>query len=174
MNGFASAFEFLLSLLFIIFLAIVSIRLLGKKTLDLSGNRYVRIISAQSLGQNKSLHTVVVDDKTVLLVGVGTHVELVARFDDTALAEKLLAADKGRRETANSMFYPAFSWLDAKWRKVRSVDQDEVKPDFSVFLRDRFELLKSKRQEALGAEEEKSIPDERIQASEVTHQEKQL
>ncbi len=158
MNGFLSAVELILSLLFIIVLAIVSIRLLGRKALTLSSNRYVRVVAAQTLGQNKALHTVIVDDKTVLLIGVGTHVELVARFDDEELAQKLTKGDQ-RNDTASSLLVPAFTWLTAKLHKDKTGEPQGSQTDFSVFLKERFEALQSKRREVLG--EENSLKQEK-------------
>lgn len=152
MSGFASVAELMISLLFIIALAVVSIRLLGKKALALSSNRYVRVVAAQSLGQNKSLHTVIVDEKTVLLVGVGTHVELVARFDDEQLAEKL--APGGREnDLQGSRLYPSFSWLISLWKQKRTSETHSQDPDFGEYLRERFEHVQMRRQDVLREKE---------------------
>ncbi len=143
MNGFSSVFDLIVSLLLICVLAYVSIRLLGKRTAGFGSNRLVRITSAASLGQHKSLQTVVVDGKTVLLLGVGSNVECVARFDDPDLAERLLRG--GGDDAALALVKPAFSWL-ASLRSKRSLGRD-AGPSFERQLFDRLETLKTRRQQ---------------------------
>ncbi len=143
MNGFSSVFELIVSLLLICALAYVSIRLLGKRAAGFGSNRLVRITSATSLGQHKSLQTVVVDGKTVLLLGVGSHVECVARFDDPDLAERLLRG--GGDDAALALVKPAFSWL-LSLRAKKSIGRDNGQP-FENQLLDRLETLKTRRQQ---------------------------
>lgn len=145
MNGAASVFDLIVSLLLICVLAYVSIRLLGRRAAGFGSHRLVRITSATSLGQHKSLQTVVVDGKTVLLLGVGSHVECVARFDDPDLAERMLRGYGD--DDALALVKPAFSWLFSLRRK-KFTGQDDGLP-FESQLFDRLETLKNRRQQVV-------------------------
>ncbi|MHB1627315.1 MAG: FliO/MopB family protein [Bacilli bacterium] len=136
-------FDLIVSLLLICVLAYVSIRLLGKRAAGFGSHRLVRIASTTSLGQHKSLQTVVVDGKTVLLLGVGSNVECVARFDDPDLAERLLRG--GGDDAALALVRPAFSWL-ASLRSKSPLGRD-AGPSFEKQLFDRLETLKTRRQQ---------------------------
>jgi flagellar protein FliO/FliZ len=83
--------KLILSLLFILALAYACIRLLGRRSAGFSRQRVVRVVTALPLGgANRTLQVVVVDEKTVLLLGVGANIECVGRFDDPDLARRLL------------------------------------------------------------------------------------
>ena len=143
MSAFWSDFKLILSLAFIVALAYVSIRLLGKRASRLGGQRAVRIVAALPLGANKTLQVVVVDEKAVLLLGVGANIENVARFDDPELAAKLLRqADEPALPGISGQ---PFTWLSDRARAAGGAGR----PDFAQMLKARLSDMVGKREEAL-------------------------
>ena len=90
MNNFSTGLKMILSLGLIALLAYYTIRLLGRRNFKQSGNQLIKVVSGHLLAPNKHLQVVIVDDKTVLLLGVGANVECVARFDDQDFAQRML------------------------------------------------------------------------------------
>ena len=113
MIGGWTEIKLLLSLAFVVLLAYAAIRMLGRKSAVLSaGVGPVQNVGALPLGPGKSLQVVVVDRRTVLILGIAANVECVARFDDADLAERLLAGANGTRR---AFLPPALS----AWRRAR-------------------------------------------------------
>ena len=144
MSAFWSDFKLILSLAFIVALAYVSIRLLGKRASRLGGQRAVRIVAALPLGANKTLQVVVVDEKAVLLLGVGANIENVARFDDPELAAKLLR--QADEPALPGLSGQPFAWLSDR---ARSAGGGAGRTDFAQMLKARLSDMVGKREEAL-------------------------
>lgn len=140
-GGLGSVFSFLLSLVFIIILAVVSIRLLGRKTGFGSNQRIVRVTTVVPLGTNKSLQVVVIGKNRVLLIGVGSHVEPLASFEDEELAAELL------QSTAHTLIPNGSSWLDrlAVLRKLQPVKRTKHETSEWATVQDRLEMLRHRR-----------------------------
>lgn len=142
MGNFWLNVKLIAGLLFIIALAYYSIRLLGRQTAALSRNRFIKIVSAQPLGQNKSLQVVVIDDKTVLVLGVASQIDCVARFDDRDLAEKLLSETRTRD-------FPTrlpFGWISEYFQtRARGRGKRQVS-DFADVLNDRMRSIRDTRE----------------------------
>lgn len=116
MTGAWAEIKVLLSLAFVVSLAYIAMRALGRKSALVSpGVGAVQNVGAVPLAPGKSLQVVVVDRRTVLILGVAAHVECVARFDDPDLAEKLLA------EAVRTRFAFLPGALSARWRTGRTV-----------------------------------------------------
>lgn len=141
MTSFYTGLDMVVSVVLIVGLAYYSIRLLGRRSGGRAANQLIRVVSAQSLGANKTLQVVVVDEKTVLLVGVGANVDCLARFDDQEMATRLLATSASKRLPVSSL---PFSWIKDKLSARRAPDGD-----FSAFLATRMERLKGDRTRVL-------------------------
>lgn len=128
MIGGWTEIKLLLSLVFVVVLAYGAIRALGRKSALLSASfGPVQNVGALPIAPGKSLQVVVVDRRTVLILGIAANIDCVARFDDADLAERLLALVDGTRRA----FLPPA--LSAWWRKRRP-----VRPDgFADLLRER-------------------------------------
>ena len=128
MIGGWTEIKLLLSLAFVVLLAYGAIRMLGRKSALLSASvGPLQTVGALPLAPGKSLQVVVVDRRTVLILGIAANIECVARFDDAHLAERLLA-DLERTRPA---FVPRA--LSAWWRTRRSLRSDR----FADLLRER-------------------------------------
>jgi flagellar protein FliO/FliZ len=129
-----------LAFIFVLGLAYYALRLLGKRTVGSARHKAVRVMSGQSLGTGKSLHVVVVGEKTVLLLGVGTNVECVGRFDDPELAAQVLM-DAG----------PAAMTRRVSWLRRGSVPlfARSKEGDFNRVLGDLLQDVRGRRSEAL-------------------------
>lgn len=124
--------RYVLSFCFILVLAYYTIRLLGKRVPSAHGrSRVLRIVSAHPLGQNKTLQVVVFDEKTVLLLGVGSDVSCVARFDDEELVARLT-----RTQRESQIVEPAFSWLQNRLQKQGALTDEAA---FSELLSNRID-----------------------------------
>ena len=136
MSGGWTEIKLLLSLAFVVLLAYAAIRMLGRKSAVLSaGVGPVQNVGALPLGPGKSLQVVVVDRRTVLLLGIAANVECVARFDDAQLADRLLA--EVDRTRPGFLVRALSNW----WRTRRP-----TRPDgFADLLRER--LRASERQQ---------------------------
>lgn len=162
--------KLIFSLLFILALAYACIRLLGRRAAGFAHQRIVRVVSALPLGGgNKTLQVVVVDEKTVLLLGVGANIECVGRFDDPELAGKLTA-----QTTAGSVLPWAPAVIAGLAARLRGRPQDAGTdkgaraggPDFARMLSSRLEGAMERREDAIRSfergETRHSAPDERI------------
>ncbi|OPG15666.1 FliO/MopB family protein [Ferroacidibacillus organovorans] len=130
--------RYVLSFFFILVLAYYSIRLLGKRVPSAQGrSRVLRVVSAHPLGQNKTLQVVVFDEKTVLLLGVGSDVSCVARFDDEELVARLT-----RTQRESQIVEPAFSWMRNRLQKNRALSDEAA---FSELLSKRIDGMKQYR-----------------------------
>jgi len=133
------------SLLVIIFLAYMTIRLLGRKTGAFGGHPLIRLVHSQALGPNKSVHAIVVDEKTVLLIGSGSTLETLARFDDEELAKRLLLPAHPMWQTRKTV--PAI--LAALGNRMTSARKGtEQDREFSLLVKKRLNDLSDKRAQA--------------------------
>jgi flagellar biogenesis protein FliO len=164
MDSFMISLQLIGSLLLIVFLAYVSLRLIGRRTGMVQSQGVIRLVHTQALGQNKSIHALVIDEKTVLLVGAGSQIETLARFDDEQLAQKLLAA-QDRSLLGAGQALPAIVklWM-GKRRPKRARDSETG--EFAALFKTRLDDLSQRRTERLSdfeparSEEQRLAPDD--------------
>ncbi|MCY0875299.1 MAG: flagellar biosynthetic protein FliO [Firmicutes bacterium] len=145
------------SLLLIIFLAYFSIRFLGRRSGMMNSHALIKVAHSQQLGQNKSVHAIVVDEKTVLLIGAGAHLETLARFDDPDLAERLLAQQNGQLLAGEGSAVKLVAWLRERTARRKSGKAQE--DAFSTLVRQRLEDLQKSRAEHWTQLDPKDQPD---------------
>lgn len=145
--------KLIFSLLFILALAYASIRLLGRRSAGFAHQRLVRVVTALPLGgANRTLQVVVVDEKTVLLLGAGANVECVGRFDDPDLARRLLeqSASASALPFAPSAVSRLLSRLKGRPREFGEDKESPARgPDFAKVLSARLEEAMEKREDAV-------------------------
>lgn len=140
--------KLILGLLFIVFLAYYSIRLLGRKTAGFLRGRAIRTVQVQSLGPGKSLHVLVVDGKSVLILGVSSQVECIARFDEEPLARKLIE-EAEQRESGLGIPGGVRAGWSAGLRGLRRPQSSET--PFANVLDERLRSIRSSRERIYGS-----------------------
>lgn len=145
-SGFFSYSYALIVLLFIIALAYYSIRWLGFRAQKTLHNPLVRQVATLSLGQNKTLQVVVVDEKTVLILGVGSSIEPIAQLDDPDLAYRLLL-DQEKRLTPN-LAVPFGRIVHGVTERVKRKGKQGNEPNFADLLKHHLTTIKDRRTQA--------------------------
>lgn len=145
MGAFESGLQVIFSLVVIIVIAVVGIRFLGRKSTGFGTHPLFRVVHAQTLGPNKSVYAMVIDEKTVLLIGAGSTIETLAQFDDPEFAHKLLQPTRP-------------GWQSGGWANqlARVITADRGRPqkedkrsDFAGIVRDRMREMSAQRARAL-------------------------
>lgn len=133
------------SLLLIVLLAYGSIRFLGRKAGVMNSHALIKMVHSQQMGQNKSIHALVIDEKTVLIVGAGSQLETLARFDDADLAKRLLDQQTRQLFNAEGAWPKALTWLQRRgFIKRKQEDEQQV---FSALVKRRLDDLSALRRE---------------------------
>ncbi len=146
-SGFFSYSYALIVLLFIIALAYYSIRWLGVRGQKALHNPLIRQVAALSLGQNKTLQVVVVDEKTVLILGVCASIEPIAQLDDADLARRLLL-DQEKRMTQTKLTVSVERLVQGVAKHLQHKERQGNEPDFADLLKRHLSTVKDRRTEA--------------------------
>jgi len=145
MGAFESGLQVTFSLIVIIVIAVVGIRFLGRKSTGFGTHPLFRVVHAQTLGANKSVYAMVIDEKTVLLIGAGSTIETLAQFDDPEFAHKLLQPTRPGWQPGG--------WANQVARVITSnrgrPRKDDSRSDFAGIVRERMREMSNQRARAL-------------------------
>ncbi len=136
-------------LILIVALAVFLLRFIGKRAQRTFSHTLIKSVGIIPLGNNKTMQVFVIDEKRVLLVGVGNAIEPIADIEDPELAKRFLL-DFESKMMPSTMMRPVGRFLVNSmntWQKKQSQPKTH-KDDFATVLSERLESVKEKRTRA--------------------------